>query len=148
MSDYAGACAAIRARFEANWTTTPYGFLNEAPPTTVNTSGEPVPWALFELVHAGSSVVGIGAVGNRVIAYDGIIKVYVFVPLGSGVEVGSTHAVAIGEIFKDRVFYSDGTPGCYVRTGFPSVEGGSVASDDGNWFGFVASIPFEYWHRG
>lgn len=149
MSDYAGAIAAIKARAVTLWTATPLGFLNEAAPTTVDENGNNAPWVLFEIVSLGSDVLGNGVPGNHVIAYDGLIKAYVFIPSGTiGTDVGFTHAVAFGEIFKNVIFYNDGTPGCYVRTGYPRVEDGNAGSDDGNWFGVTAVVPFSYFHRG
>lgn len=147
MADYAGAIEAIKS-LALTWTTAPIGFLNEAAPSTVDENGNPAPWVLVEVVSLGSDVLGSGVPGNHVISYDGLIKAYVFIPTGTiGTGVGFTHAVAIGEIFKNKLFYND-TPGCYVRTGYPRVEDGNASSEDGNWFGVTATIPFSYWHRG
>lgn len=148
MPDYAAAVAAIKTRAASNWTTTPLGFLNEADPAKEDSQGEPTPWVLCEIVSSGSTVVGTGTPGNQTIVYDGLIKFYVFIPAGTaGTGIGFTHAVALGDLFKNKLFYND-TPGFYVRTGFPYVEDGDAGSEDGNWFGVTATIPFEYWHRG
>ena len=157
-ADYAGACAAIRARFEDNWSSggialTPIAFLNEAPPSRQDASGNAAPWVFFEIVHNGSYLIGSGTPGQQTIVYDGLIKAHVFVPINTGVDDGLAKAVAIGELFRNKVFFDAVTPGCYVRSGFdkngqPRVDEGDAASDDGQWFRVTATIPFEYWHRG
>jgi hypothetical protein len=161
-ADYAGAVAAIKQRFIDNWQTdgiptTPYGFVNEAAPPTVDANSNPTTWVLFEIVSLTRTNVGHGTPGNNVIVYDGLIKGHVFVPTGSGVGEsdggGVQKALAIGEIFRDALFYDNVTPGCFVRSGYdmqsaPSIDDGDVTSGDGEWFATTASIAFEYWHRG
>ncbi len=147
MADYVGALAAIKARVTGNWTTTPLAFSNENMPDPKDTDGNPVPWVFFEIVSSGSDVVGSGVPGNQVIRYQGLIKCHVFVPTDTGIEVGFTHSVALGDIFKNQVFYND-TDGHYVRTLFPRIDEGTANSDDGLWYSVTATIPFEYWHRG
>ena len=88
-ADYAGAIAAIKQRFVDHWQTggaptTPYGFVNEAAPSTVDAGGNSTIWVLFEIVHVGSYILGAGTPGNHIIIYDGMIKGHVFVPTGRG----------------------------------------------------------------
>lgn len=165
-ADYAGAIAAIKQRFIDNWQTggaptTPYGFVNEAAPKTVDDSDpqnpRAIPWVLFEIVHVGSYILGSGTPGNHIIIYDGMIKGHVFVPTGSGMgEIdggGVQKALAIGEIFRNALFYDNVTAGHFIRSGYdlrasPRIEDGDVTSDDGEWFSTTAVVPFEYWHRG
>jgi hypothetical protein len=158
-ADYAGACEAIRSRFEGIWKNgdtliTPIDFVNESgAPAVDQQSGAPVPWVLFEIVHDDSYIVGSGTPGQQTIIYPGLIKGHVFTPINSGTGDGLRKAVAIGEIFRNKVFYNDVTPGCYVRSGYakdgqPRINAGDVTSDDGQWFTTTATIPFEYWHLG
>lgn len=157
-ADYAGACAAIRERFEANWQTagvptTPVDFVNEAGEPAVDAGGNPTAWVFFEIVHNGSYIIGSGTPGQQTIVYEGLIKGHVFVPINTGVTDGLAKAVAIGEIFRNKVFFDGVTPGCYVRSGYdkqgqPRVDEGDASSDDGQWFAITATIPFEYWHLG
>lgn len=160
-ADYAGAVAAIKQRFVDNWSpggvdTTPYGFVNEDDPTSTDIGGKAIPWVLFDIVSAGSHTVGRGVPGDNVIVYDMLIKGHVFVPLGTG--LGETdgalaYAIAIGEIFRNKIFYNTVTAGRYVRSGYdangqPRISDGDITSDDGEWFTVTATIPAEYWHRG
>lgn len=157
-ADYAGAVAAIKQRFVAQWVTdaaptTPIAFVNEAAPSLVNVAdGNPVPWVMFEVVSSSSTNMGSGVPGSQVIAYDGMVKAHVFVSTGSGdgtTDAGAMPlALAAGEIFRNKVFFDDVTPGCYVRTLTPRIDEGDVTSNDGKWFAVTATIPFEYWHRG
>jgi len=153
MADYAGAVAAVKAYFTSNWTATPYGFVNEAAPVSTYEDGTLRPWVLFELVHAGSTIMGSGTPGQQTIVYDGIINAHVFVEKGSGDADGLAKAIAIGELFRNKVLYDAVTAGCFVRTGFdrngvPRIDSGDITSDDGKWFTVTAAIPWEYWHRG
>lgn len=147
-ADYAGAVAAIQAKFTAEWVIgavarTPVGFINQTAPVAKNEAGQPAPWVLFEIVHAGSY-----RHTNAIRVYDGIIKAHVFLPKGTGDADGLALAIAAGEIFRNKVFYDGVTAGCYVRSGHdlpPRVDDGDITSDDGKWFTLTASIPFEAW---
>lgn len=158
-ANYAGACAAIRQRFEDNWKTdgvldTPVDFVNESGAPAVDpATSNPIPWVFFEIVHNGSYIIGSGTLGQQTIVYDGFIKGHVYTPINSGLDDGLAKAVAIGEMFRNKVFYNDVTAGCYVRSGYakdgqPRIEDGDVTADDGQWFTTTATIPFEYWHLG
>lgn len=156
-ADYAGAIAAIKQKFIDGWgTTTPYGFVNEIDPTMDDGDGNPTIWVLFEVVSLGSRINGSGKAGSQVIVYSGLIKAHVFAPTGSGTGEASgamSKALAIGELFRNQLFYNGVTDGCYVRSGYdrndpPRIEEGDVNSVDGEWFSISAVIPFEYWHRG
>jgi hypothetical protein len=54
MADYAGAVAAMRARFEANWTETAIAFQNEA------FGDQTDPWVYFEVITTTSEIRGAG----------------------------------------------------------------------------------------
>jgi hypothetical protein len=148
MADFAGAVAAIKARLEANWATTPIGYPNGDPAATRDASGNPQAWVLAEIVGAANTIHAAGKAGSVVYVQDGLIHAHVFVPKGSGDATARTHAVALGEIFRGKLFYDDVTPGHYVRSWAPRIDGGGDGSDDGLWFRVTATIPFEYWHLG
>lgn len=155
-ADYAGAIAAIKQRFIDNWltggvATTPVKYVNGDGIVTTDSQGNPIPWVLFEIVNAGSRVEGFGSAGNNTVVYYGLIKGHVFTRITSGPEDAYAKALAIGEIFRNKVFFDAVTPGCFVRSGYrldgpPRVDEGDASSDDGNWFAVTATIPFEYWH--
>jgi hypothetical protein len=156
-ADYAGAVAAIRDYFVVRWVVdgsprTPVGYVNESDPLET-TPDLNVPWVLFEVVPLGSRIEGVGTSGGNTIIYSGDIKGYVFVPSGEGIDRAYELAVALGEIFRNRLFYDGVTPGCCVRTGYemqgqPRIDAGVARDEDGNWFNVTATIPFDYWHRG
>jgi hypothetical protein len=157
-ADYAGACAAIQQRFETNWKVgevliTPVNYVNKSGQPAVDVSGNPTVWVLFEILHVSSAIVGSGTPGQQTIVYSGMIKGHVFVPDNSGTDDGLAKALAIGEIFRNKLFYNDVTAGCYVRSGYdkngqPRIDEGAASSGDGQWFVVTATIPFEYWHLG
>ncbi len=156
-ADYAGACAAIRQRFEDNWQSggsliTPVDYVNEPGAPAVDGSGSPLPWVYFEIIHNGSYIVASGTPGQQTVVYEGFIKGHCFNPIYTGVADGLAKAVAIGEIFRNRVFYDTVTAGSYVRSGYakngqPRIDEGDASSDDGQWFAVTATIPFEFWTR-
>lgn len=147
MADYAGAVAAIKARFAANWTSTPIAYQNE------DFADQVVPWVYFEIINSTADLRGAGTPGAHVWLYRGNIFIHVFVPKGQGSAEATALAVAAGEIFRAQQFY-DATPGCAVRTGVgpdgegPRVDGGGSAADDGNWWRVTCTVPFEFYYRG
>jgi hypothetical protein len=157
-ANYGDACNAIKQRFVNAWITagvptTPYGFVAEAAPRTVDAAGMPATWVLFEIEHIDSDISGFGTPGNHIIIYAGLIRAHVAVPTGQGTGAGLATALAIGEIFRNAQFYDTVTPGCFIRSGYdlrsqPAPEGGDVTSLDGEWFVTTMKIGFEYWHRG
>ncbi|RWP84890.1 MAG: hypothetical protein EOR12_27040 [Mesorhizobium sp.] len=152
MADYAGAKAAIRARFDTGWTTTRKTYQNEDPAEPwppVRPSGSPAPWTQLRIRDRGSEIWTFGTAGNRGWRYDGDIIVHVFTPVGEGTTQGDQYAVTIGELFRAAEFYKDGL-GSYIRTLAPEIIGGDDAakSEDGKWFGITMTVEFTYWHRG
>lgn len=147
MADYAGAVAAMRDRFVANWTSTPIEYQNES------WSEHSTPWVYFEVISTDSKLRGVGTPGSLTWLYRGNIFIHVFVPVGYGAADAHTFAVAAGEIFRAKEFYNT-TPGCAVRTGIgpdgegPRTDGGGSDADNGNWWRVTATIPFEFYYRG
>lgn len=151
MADYAGAKAAIEALLTANWTTTRIAIVNKTPddpwpPKDVD--GKLAPYVLIEVVNTASDIVACGVPGSQTWLYLGLIHVHVFVPVDTGTDLATQYAVATGELFRAKQLYADVSPGCYVRSWSPRVDGGGDGSDDGVWFRVTATIPFQYWHRG
>lgn len=162
-ADYAGAKAAIIQRFLDNWVSgpnllTPVGYVNSVDPTIVDEDGDPrttpwnSTWVMIEVVNSGSRIEAFGSIGNNNVVYYGLIKGHVFVKTGDGTADADAKALAIGEIFRDALFYDNVTAGCFVRSGYrldeqPRIDGGDASSGDGNWFAVTATIPFEFWTR-
>ncbi len=151
MADYAGAVAAIKAKFVAEWVTggsptTPVVFQNAANEYDPSTNTQQ-PWVYFEIIGSSSGLRGVGTPGSQTWLYRGFIAAHVFVPINSGFELAQTYAVAIGEIFRAKGFYNDGN-GAIVRTWSPRTDGGESDADDGNWWRVTCTIPFEFFYRG
>jgi len=157
-ASYSGAEAAIRARLEANWNTTPIVVENEDPPAPwppVDADGLLMPFVMLEVVNSGSEIVGQGVPGNHPFEYWGLIFAHVFVPKGTGKALASQYADQIGEIFRTKTFYDDQQAGCYVRTWSPRHGNGGPAVDEkaptfgvGDWWCVTMACDFEYRHRG
>jgi len=154
MADYAGAVAAMRARFVANWTVTKIEFQNETPQDADGVAyhpwppqddqGRSVPWVYFEVLATQSDIRGAGLPGNNIWLTRGFIYVHVFTPLGYGYADSLQLADAAGEIFRTQTFYQDGA-GSKVLCMAPMTDGGATDADDGNWFRVTMAVPFEFY---
>jgi hypothetical protein len=146
MADYAGAVAAMRARFVAAWAAaTKVQFQNEDPPVTPWPPEPAAPWVYFEVIQTASVERGVGLPGSKIWLTTGNIFVHVFAPLNYALPDHLALADQAGEIFRAATFYVDNTVGAKVVSGAPSVGGGASNADNGNWFGVTVSIPFEFY---
>jgi len=141
MADYAGAVAAMRARFVAAFTQAPIAFQNEKPPATPWPPASP--WVYFEVIETDTQMRGVGLPGNKVWLTLGNIFVHVFAPKGYGLADHLAIAKAAGDVFRAATFY-DSDPGARVTCFGPSVRGGDSNADDGNAFALTVTIPFEF----
>lgn len=148
MADYAGAVAAMRARFAAGWAETPIAYQNETPQDADGAALDPWPpagpWVYFEVVASQSDIRGAGLPGDNVWLTTGNIFIYVFTPLGYGLPEPLRLAGVAGEIFRAATFYQDGS-GSKVICMAPNVDGGASDADNGNWFRVTCSVPFEFY---
>jgi len=142
----------IRDYFEANWAgSTIVTYKNTSSGESwlpKNSDNELVPWIYFEVIGTGSELAGAsGTPGNRLWRDYGLIYAHVFVPVGEGEDRAVEIARQAGEIFRAAAFY-ESSDGRRIRTLAPAVNGGSGASDDGNWFRSTMSVEFSYLYRG
>lgn len=154
MADYAGAVAAMRARFVANWTETPIAFQNETPQDIdgnaitpwppQNGEGQPLPWVYFEVLTTQSDIRGAGMPGNNIWLTRGYIYAHVFTQEGYGYSESLRLAEMAGEIFRAQTFYQDGQ-GSKVLCMAPMTDGGASDADNGNQFRVTMAVPFEFY---
>jgi hypothetical protein len=144
MADYAGAVAAMRARFAGAFMSAPIAYQNEDPPQSPWPPAPAVPWIYFEVIEAQTALRGVGLPGNQTWLTSGHIFFHVFVPKGYGLADHLALAGRAGEVFRSATFYNS-EPGAKVVCLGPSVQGGDSASDDGAWFGVTVSIPFHFY---
>jgi hypothetical protein len=148
-ADYAGAQDAIKAKFAAEWLTdgqprTLIANVNEPLPDLNDAeAGTKRPFVLVEII----SLPTINYIGGKLDIYPGLLKLHIFVESGTGTDGALKHALAAGEIFRNKIFYDDVTPGCFIRTELPRVDDGTADSEDGSLFGTTATVAFEYWHH-
>lgn len=148
-SDLAGALAAIEAKLASEWTTSPIYKDGELPPSQpwppVNGSGEPQPFVFIEILDVDASIIGFGTPTNQTVLDSGLCKFHVLVPNDSGLATARAHAVAIGEIFRQKQFYNS-DPTAYVRTLTPRI-GREASIDQGNYQSMTCTVPYEFYHR-
>lgn len=147
MADWAGAVAACRTRFVANFTATAIAYQNEDPPSSPWPPNPPMPWTYFEVLQVQSNLRGVGKPGSQTWLTNGNIFAHVFVPKGYALADHLALVNPIGEIFRAQTFYAT-DPGAKIICGAPSVRGGDSGSDDGSWFGLVVGVPFEFYFNG
>lgn len=152
MPDIAGAWAAIEARLTGNFTD-PIAFENTDPPDPavtwppVDMNGAPVLWIFCEIVDVDAAIEGFGAPGSQTVMETGFAKFYVMVQKGSGLAAARAKAVAIGEAFRNALFYNS-DPSAYVRTTTPRVGRDPMVSDDGNSVaGACCTVPYQFFHQ-
>jgi len=150
--DIAGALAAIEQRLRDNVTDVPLAFENTDPsdPTAfppVDGSGAPAMWIYCETVDVGAAIDGFGKPGSQTVLETGLAKFYVMVAKGSGLDEARTKAAAIGEIYRQQVFYNS-DPTAYVRTTTPRVGRDPMVSEDGATVaGACCTVPYEFYHQ-
>jgi hypothetical protein len=144
MADYAGAVAAMQARFNGAFVAAPVEYQNEDPPQSPWPPAPAVPWVYFEVIEAQTARRGVGLPGSQTWLTTGHIFIHIFAPKGYGLADHLAIAGPAGDIFRSATFYNS-EPGAKVVCAGPSVQGGDSASDDGNWFGVTVSIPFEFY---
>lgn len=125
------ARAAIRARIEANWTTTPIAWFGEDfdPP-------EQAPWILVERDAIPSSQSSVyGSSGKRVVQDPGMIIGHVFYPRGAGDDGAYVIAQAFGELFRTQKVGP-------AQTDAPTMAPVEDGTEDGDWLRVSVTIPF------
>jgi hypothetical protein len=150
MATHAGAVAAIEARLTANWTTTPIAFENAASdPVVLDGNSVPIPWVFCEVETDAAGIRGVGTPGSHTVLETGVVRVTVFVPVGTERATAQQYADSIGEIFRVKQFY-DTDPGACVRTWTPTVSLGRPAETQnpaGSWWAVSVAIPYEFYNR-
>jgi hypothetical protein len=144
----AGALEAIEARLLASWTTSRVVLDANNPGDPwppVDSEGIPQPWVFVELDDTDASIIGFGTPTNNTVLDSGICKFHVMVPKDEGLSRARAHAVAIGEIFRETVFFNSES-GVQVRTLTPRV-GREASVDDGNWVSMTCTIEYQFYHR-
>ncbi len=147
-ADLAGALAALEARLAANWTTSRIVLDAENPGDPwppMDANNNLLPWVFLELLDADASIIGFGTPTNNTVLDSGLCKFHIMVPIKTGLSVARAHAVAIGEIFRQKEFFNS-EAGVAVRTLTPRI-GRDVSVDEGNWSSMTCTVPYEFYHR-
>lgn len=148
-ANYAGAVAAIEARFIAQFSAAPFQKQNADPPQAVwpppkpGADQLPPPFAYLEVLQTSSALRGAGSPGNQTWLTLGLIQVHVFAPRGYGMSDHIAIAEAAGEVFRAATFYNT-DPGAKIQCAAPAIGGGDSAADDGEYFALKVAIPFEF----
>lgn len=148
MADFAGAKRAMKQRLRDNWTATPILFENETAPVMDDGAGNPTPWIEFRVVADTANQWSIGSPGSNVMIDEGVIEITVFVPAGTGDDAATTHATALGELWRNAEFYREDEGAC-VRTLIPQVGVGSKAvseNPEGVWWAIPVTTPYRFYH--
>lgn len=124
---------ALRNRLEANWNTTPIGWVNEG----FDWPNPPVPFIFADVMSLAASQITIGAPGNNLFREQGALNITVFVPLNSGQDLARQYATTLATFFRAKDFN-----GVVCRS--PRISHGRVDDVNGNWFRIDVFCPFHY----
>lgn len=134
------AVAAIRSRAESLWpvleASVPLSWPNEAFAPPVDGNSAPSPFVVIEVRWNGGGFESIGAPGSNVARRQGHIWCFAFV--GRGIGEARAHELA------------DKAAGMFEGQDFSGVvceamsPGGEADSEDGNYFGQSAAVPFDF----
>ena len=103
MADWAGAVAAMRARFAGVFNAAPVAYQNEDPPQDPWPPAAPAsPWIYFEVIQAQTTLRGVGLPGQQTWLPTGHIFIHTFVPKGSGLADHLALAGQAGDVFPRR----------------------------------------------
>lgn len=137
---FSTAVTAIRSRADTLWPaiepTVPQTWPNEPFDRPLDVNGSPLPFVMIEVRWSGGGFESVGAPGSNLARRQGHIWVYAFVPQGTG-EIRAHELVAkAADMFEGEDF-----SGVVCEAASP---GGEVESEDGNYFGQSAAVPFDY----
>lgn len=120
MTAFAEASAAIRSRFDSNWTTTAKVYENVPYEPVQGTS-----FVVLEILTANMDQISLGEAGSRRFRLRGLIYLHIHTPANIGTKLSNEYADSLAAIFRAVEFGG-------VLTFAPSIRDGGV-SDDGNW---------------
>lgn len=128
------AVAAVRARAESLWP----ALESAVPLAWPNENFEPplAPFVTIEVRWNGGDFQSIGAPGNNIARREGHIWCFAFIPQGAGESRAHELAGKAAGIFEGQDF-----SGVVCQAAMP---GGATDSEDGNYFGQSAAVPFVF----
>lgn len=148
MADFAGAAAALRAALRAATLTgsPPIAEPNDGQPWPPHgADGAPVPWIFLQIQGNSGDLRGAGLPGNHAYLDLGHIFIHVFVPEGYGQEDAEQIAVAAGNVFRSKTFYTDFAGAKVVcQAPFPPNAGAISVTNLGDQYGVTVAVPFEF----
>lgn len=134
------AVAAIRARAEALWpgieASVALSWPNEDFTPPVDDQGRVLPFLRIEVVWNGGDFMSVGAPGSNLTRREGHIWAFAFIRRGIGEGRAHQLVAEFAGLFEGEDF-----SGVVCQAMQP---GGPVDSEDGNYFGQSAAIPFNY----
>lgn len=142
------AITAIKAYVAANFTSLPVRWQNE--PFADGTyelpasGGVPSTFVEAEIIGGRNAIAAFSAPGNRVFIHPGILRFYVVVPQGTGIDGAIASADLLAAAMERKEFGQSGSQ--TVRTGDFSTYDDVASYEDGNRFVLLASCPFEFFY--
>ncbi len=112
------------------------------PPVT--DTGAPASFIEAEIIGGRNAIESFSAPGNRVFVHPGIIRFYICVPQGTGIDQAILAADTLAATMERAEFGQSG--GQLVRTGDFSTYDDVASYEDGNRFVLMASVPFEFFY--
>lgn len=130
----AAVIAAVKARQQANWTTTAVYYPNE----TFTTPGGGSAFVQADFPIAESDQASIGAPGANRFRDLGTIRFVININAGAGTDLATQYADELADVFRAKVF-----SGVITYAPSPPVYLGV----DGNYAAWSVSIPYKFDHE-
>lgn len=131
MTAFQTAAAAIRARFDSNWTTTPKVYENMPYEETPGTA-----FVYFEVMWGDSFAASIGSTTLRKFRHAGTIHTNIFTPINNGPGLALQYADSIAAIFRGQNFSGVECFAPRIGLGRQDIKG--------NWWSVPLFCPFQY----
>ena len=116
----------------------PLSWPNEAFSKPVDGNGAPAPFVRIEVAWNTGEFVSIGSPGSNLARRMGHIWIFAFIAEGSGEALAHHLAAEAAEMFEGQDF-----SGVVCQAMEPGGDA-SAETEDGNYFGQAASVPFVY----
>ena len=142
------AITAIKAYVAANYSASPVRWANEPFPggsyELPTDNGVPSPFVEVEVIGGRNAIEAFSVPGNRVFIHPAIIRFYIVVPQGTGIDAAIATADVFAAFMERKEFGQ--SAGQTVRTGDFSTYDDVASYEDGNRFVLLCSIPAEFYY--
>jgi Bacteriophage related domain of unknown function len=130
--------AAVKARLQQNWTTTPVIFPNDPAVTSSNDKA----FVTVQFPTAVEQFIGMAAVGSRTLRESGTFRLVVSVPRGRGIDTALGYCVTLASLFRLKDLTETANTVVCFEANQPPIDSG--LSDNGAYWEVPFSVRYQY----